>query len=275
MRRNFVTAVGASLAGPMPVNPSLGSRSIVCVELYGIFDTSDLRKAAETRIGCLKSKSDEKDLAGVNWSWPVESFERFDAYAVWNDLHPFLVEHIWTVGAVLEGLGLRPSSSPYRRSDQQEQQESSIRAAWHSNPETPMPLFLSFDLLTTLAMITTTRPGSNFPPPAAEKIPVTVFLTSTFKVLQRALIADDVFHSLGMALSRARSAVTGMVEFQPYRRLGVLLWDKWRMYSVGLMPNTAQMRVPTPDGGFIEVNDNRETIQELQARWLASVGKKL
>lgn len=61
-------------------------------------------------------------------------------------------------------------------------------------------------------------------------------------------------------LSRTdRPPSVAMNDIWPYRRSGVLLWDSWRMYSTGLVPNTSRERRPAPGGGFIEPNCDADT----------------
>ena len=47
------------------------------------------------------------------------------------------------------------------------------------------------------------------------------------------------------------------------------------MYCVGLMRNSFRETVPSPDGGFVERDDQRDSMEEFQSRWLALVGKKI
>lgn len=59
------------------------------------------------------------------------------------------------------------------------------------------------------------------------------------------------------------------------RRLGLGLWDYWRMYSTGLM-ECPPGRVPTPDGGFVEPSTwGQGSSSNPIIPWLKLIGKEV
>ena len=67
-----------------------------------------------------------------------------------------------------------------------------------------------------------------------------------------------------------------MREARPFRRLGAILWNDWRMYSVGLHSSTSREKmIPTPDVGFVDGNAGNLTIWDIIPRWLGLVCKPL
>jgi hypothetical protein len=62
-------------------------------------------------------------------------------------------------------------------------------------------------------------------------------------------------------------------QIRPFRRIGVVLWNSWRMYSAGLLSSTSRGSNCTPDGGFVDGNDFRLSMYDISSRWLALVGK--
>ncbi|PIG88702.1 hypothetical protein AARAC_000586 [Aspergillus arachidicola] len=81
------------------------------------------------------------------------------------------------------------------------------------------------------------------------------------------------------AVALDKSAIGVFRYIRPFRRLGVLLWDKWRIFSVGLIrkPHREDV-IPTPDGGFLDSDSDdslRVCLEEYTSTWLAMVGKTL
>lgn len=190
-------------------------------------------------------------------------------YGVWNGIQEFRSEMIWTVAAVLADLGLHPS---YGRSGVQLEP---TRAAWEFPLETPIPFFASFELPQQH-----TDNNYNYtiwsPPPVPDETPVNIAWSRTARGCDGASNQTVILHYHSRSLARSGGLGTlSMMEMQPYRRVGVVLWDFWRVFSIGLMPNTRRETTPTPDGGFISPDPNGETRQEWQSRWLAVVNKKL
>ena len=86
-----------------------------------------------------------------------------------------------------------------------------------------------------------------------------------------------LFRSLRQQALRGRPdrpRSVAMNNIRPYRRSGALLWDSWRMYSTGLMPNTSRERRPVPGGGFIEPNCDEDTREDILSAWLEIAGVK-
>ncbi|KAK2762135.1 hypothetical protein FQN54_001142 [Arachnomyces sp. PD_36] len=268
MRRNFVAAIEASpdISVPAPTRVQRASEPFSWIEEYRVYWSiwhlhlySELRKAAGGKHEFLH---DSEKAPGGRWNWSAESIGELDAYPLWNKIHEFLVEQLLIIAAILDDLGLKPS---YGRSGQE--QVESTRAAFYSG--SPMPFFSSFEL---------PEGAGNHPiwspPPMPEETPAEVAWRRTSRFCNNESPQTTLFRSFGLRLTRARPPVLEMIEIQPFRRMGVLLWDKWRMHSVGLMPITLLERIPTPDGGFVE-DAPRGNIEDFQSRWLALVGKEL
>ena len=60
--------------------------------------------------------------------------------------------------------------------------------------------------------------------------------------------------------------------FKPWRRMGFVIWDSWRMYTVGLCHVKRTERMPTPDGEFLEAELPGIKAPDKTPRWLALVG---
>lgn len=61
--------------------------------------------------------------------------------------------------------------------------------------------------------------------------------------------------------------VADITSFEPFRRLGICLWDKWRLYSAGLMSISERSRIITPDGECLDAGRYGPTIMEGKFRW--------
>lgn len=61
-----------------------------------------------------------------------------------------------------------------------------------------------------------------------------------------------------------------LLRIQLYRRLGVLVWDVWRMYSTGLMQWNNGEQTETPNGGLTDAQ--HVGLQEWHSRWIALAG---
>ncbi|CDM28789.1 unnamed protein product [Penicillium roqueforti FM164] len=65
----------------------------------------------------------------------------------------------------------------------------------------------------------------------------------------------------------------GLRHFRPWRRLGLVIWDSWRMYTVGLcyFPYRGQgLDPPSLDGSIFEVKQRKPDFGPI---WLALVGQ--
>ncbi|CAG8425688.1 unnamed protein product [Penicillium salamii] len=66
-----------------------------------------------------------------------------------------------------------------------------------------------------------------------------------------------------------------MEDILRYRRCGVFLWDLWRMFSTGMLPNTFRRETPTPDGGLIEPkSENSPGPFGVLSKWLEVGGAR-
>ncbi|RDW64457.1 uncharacterized protein DSM5745_09868 [Aspergillus mulundensis] len=191
-------------------------------------------------------------------------------------------ERIWTTGALLSDLGLTPTYAHYPFQHEQSQlahdpegQESS-RGAWTFPEETPPPFFALFDL----------PPSSNPPrvwapprPPTKTKGTETWQLTAERRtsVPRQCMLVSQA----SSALSRGRRLVSpALVDFRPWRRLGMPIFDSWRMHLLRLFdfPRNPGDVVPTPDNGFLEVVPRdpeaqaRVPLADYTGRLLALVG---
>lgn len=289
MQRNFCTAVETysasshTFTGQVPnleTPPSWTEEYRVYRALWHLRHYSDLQKVAH---GHTTSVGSTQKLGG--WDWFSKSIDRLDPYASWNDLvnsNGLLdcrIEEIWSVAAILADLGLQASYGSVGQG-----QEEPSQARWDLPPETPMPLFTSFELphhaidysvwgsppvpedaeAYTASQRSSKSPTIWFPPlepddPEADKAG---HRSSNF--LHKPTIQSVMFRLISKLRLQSRPIVTGLQDVRPYRRLGVFMWDKWRIYSAGLMDRSSTRDSPTPSGGF----------WELQSRWLALIGKE-
>ncbi|KAF9885831.1 hypothetical protein FE257_012303 [Aspergillus nanangensis] len=278
LQRNFVAAVGASSTDSLAsegggtlsgsCRASKASEPFWWIEEYRVYWSlwhlrhySDLRKAVEVL-------SPARHDPQTRWSWPLNSIERLDAYGVWNEIHGFVAEWIWSVAVGLEECGLRSSSESGGR------EELPLDDRERFLNETTVPFFESFDLPQTSSSQDTAFKHVWCPPPVPDETPITRAWRGGLQRCGEPTGQTMLYRSHALMLTRMRPAVVDMMEIQPYRRLGVLLWTTWRMYSVGLFPNNRPERTPAPNGGFLEVNRKRVTaVRDMQSRWLVLVGK--
>ena len=270
MQQNFISAVGNSLGSAASQR---AAEPIAWVEEYPVYwalwhlqHYSALRKAAKFR-----------------WGWPKESVKKFsDNYIAHNDIFCILTEVIWTVAAILADLGLHPLYGHTTKAKREEKdkaeeeghEEESTKAAWEYPTETPIPFFASLEL----PLHQDYKYYSNYPiwsprPVPDAEIEETWFRTPYYRLgLGQARMFRA--YTSGSPLARFRQAWLDMRQIQPFRRIGVMLWNKWRMYSVGLfttIPRGASVR--TPDGDFVREEDFRLSRYDVFSRWLALVGK--
>lgn len=198
------------------------------------------------------------------------SVERLDTYADSNGLvtpHGLLdhrIEEVWSVAAVLADLGLQV----FYETPEQKQQEPP-KARWLLPPQKSMPICISFEL---------PRKGMQYPvwcpPPMPEGTDTEIAWNRSLRSVYSSTEQSRYFTMLSRQLERVKPSESGMRDLRPYRRLGAFIWDKWRIYSAGLMQANSRKRTPTPCGGFIDPNDvTLQTSQEMQVRWMALIGK--
>ncbi|KAL2812993.1 hypothetical protein BJX63DRAFT_432282 [Aspergillus granulosus] len=61
-----------------------------------------------------------------------------------------------------------------------------------------------------------------------------------------------IFRMYSLSMARRRPPNYAPWTMRPFRRLGIAIWDNWRMYKVGLFDVLARQPVPTRDGGSID-----------------------
>ncbi|KAL4759660.1 uncharacterized protein BDW70DRAFT_169282 [Aspergillus foveolatus] len=210
-----------------------------------------------------------REAATRRWNWDEISMIGLDAYNDWNDTDFDRAEKMWTTAALLSDLGL--------------QGEESSRAAWTFPDETLLPFF---DFKSFYLSTGTTRPSeiwtSPSPPPDSEVTEAWSLSAESRPWLPKHLRIFQ--HQSGAASRGGKPASNPFVVFRQWRRLGVTIWDGWRMYRVGLYdgpPRRAGEVIPNPDGTCLPVlpsdPDERARIPvvDYMSRWLALIGEKL
>ena len=250
MRQNFVNAIGCTGVGslPGPVRAQYAARDFSWVEEANVFWI----------LWHLRHYSD-LHTRGSHENWPASSAERFAEYRERNSLHMYHAEMISVVSAILDDLGLNPIYSyPGLR-----ECEESPEASWGYPVQTPLPRFHSFELEDTHITI--------WPPqPKPEVSPVTIAWCLGPDFCGRFFNYMQMYRMWTIMRSRSISNPDVHVQrMQLYRRLGIFIWDIWRMFSTGLISWKKQECIETPDGHFTEIHDIYT--QELQSRWLALV----
>jgi hypothetical protein len=217
-----------------------------------------------------------RKAATGSWNWATQSIQDLDAYNVWNEIDRGNSEQIWTIAALLSDLDLTPSYGHYaeelRRSQwfkmDTEGPESS-HAAWEFPEQTPIPFFHSFNLPPTESMPIWSPP---LIPPQNE---ATTSRQWQLAPKWRSEIPMHVqyFRKQNGRVSRARCPSLGLSHFRPWRRLGLVIWDSWRMHTVGLcyFPSRGPgLDPPNPDGSVFEGEHEKP---DLGRRLLALVGQ--
>ncbi|RAK97453.1 uncharacterized protein BO80DRAFT_428296 [Aspergillus ibericus CBS 121593] len=196
--------------------------------------------------------------------------EKLETYTTWNGLvnndSPMpRVEEIWTLAAVLTDLGLHVSYGFFKH-----EPNEPLNALWDLPQETPLPL-IPFSNLPPQAM--------NYPVWCPSPVPNVTKINDTWD----RIVQDPSFPSLvsmffrsqvyDMLMARRRTA-TCMEDMRPYRRLGMCIWDAWRVYSAGLLSFRCVGMIPTPTGGFVEPSrPGLHNVRKMQIRWAALIGK--
>ncbi|KAL2797359.1 hypothetical protein BJX66DRAFT_91511 [Aspergillus keveii] len=236
-------------------------------------------------FSCLKMAAERR------WNWPAKSLNDLKAYLDWNYINPIHAEQIWTVSAVISDLGLGPSyqtpALPIGHSDSymppappwlgrdlldQHTQEPPL-AIWHyPTDETLLPFFASFHL--PQATSAHFHSSSFSPPPVPAETPVTTQWGQTAESSESRSAPTGLMRIFSLRMARAQKNY-GTWAMRPFRRLGITIWDKWRMHQVGLLCVYARGQVPTPDGGFIEAvpQDGPPRVDwvEMHGRWAALI----
>ncbi|KAI9042759.1 uncharacterized protein KD926_005089 [Aspergillus affinis] len=206
----------------------------------------------------------------------------------WNNISLRGAEKIWTTAALLSDLGLSPiyGHYPFQHEErflaQDPEGEESSRAAWTFSDETPPPFFQSFDLpprwdMTNSSLVWT--PPS--PPPDTAATKAWSLRAESRPRLPR---QSSIFWYASASASNNRPSNRRFVNFKRWRRLGVAIWDEWRMHRIGLFdgpPQSPGEVIPTPEGRCLTVlpRDPEERARiprfDYASRWLALIGEKL
>ncbi|KFY16197.1 hypothetical protein V491_05409 [Pseudogymnoascus sp. VKM F-3775] len=252
MQQNFISVVSGLPAGSLPGS----TRAEKAAKPFSWVEVSNVYWA----LWHLRHYSDlHKYASRQNWS--EDSMKRLEEYHTWNSIDYLNAEIIATVAAVLADLGFSPIYSyPYQGED-----EESLQGVWWYPMETPPPLFLSFDLERSIDITVWPSP----PTPQSDSTTEAWHLSPGYcgkAPSQMALYKD---WARVLAYQGPNPNYT-LLRIQPYRRLGVLVWDAWRMYSTGLMQWNNGEQIETPDRGLTDVQ--HVALKEWHSRWIALAG---
>ncbi|KAA8646798.1 hypothetical protein EYZ11_009955 [Aspergillus tanneri] len=278
IQQNFVSALNEIDAGDI----SASNRVQIACEPFSF--TEEYR--VYSSLWHLQHYSSLREAATERWHWDEISISGLDKYNKWNRTDVQRAEKMWTTAALLSDLGLSPIYGHYPFQHQQiylaqdPEGEESSRAAWTFLNATPLPFFQSFDLppgqdMTRSSPIWT--PPS--PPPETEATKAWSLGAESRQRLPTHLGIFKIASSMA-SIQRLPSSYS-FVDFKQWRRLGVVVWDAWRMYRIGLfegLPRSPGEVIPTPEGGYLTVlprdPDERAQIPSVnyKSRWLALIG---
>lgn len=262
MRRKFTSAVASALGPPAgdraAAPPSWIEEFRVYEALWQLEHYSRLRRAAAGR-----------------WGWSEDEMaETGRKYITSSNISRFSSEQIWTVAAVLADSGLAPvyETNAGIGGSTPECQEEPVLERWALPHETPIPCFETLDL----PVYDQKHVWS--PPPVPDE-------DSTVQDIWSQTPRHRLSLTVSLAMIRSHTRMVtwrsgfeqssrDLRDMRPFRRLGVSIWDTWRMYSVGLWTNIRRdSERPTPDGGVAYGSAFQLSVYETSARWLALVGK--
>ncbi|CAG8945367.1 unnamed protein product [Penicillium salamii] len=235
LRREFASAVGLE-----PLHAQRANEPFRWIEEYRMYwalwhlrSFSDYTKYVEKYRSYMSGGGDP----------PPKLTQDVDIDPTSHGVHVFLKEIIWTAAVALEDLQTCPMT---RSSGGVLKPEHRNTLSW--DMDTDVPFFRSFELPRSVE----TQYSTWSPPP----IPIANVMAIHWRLRPKHFKVPspqtDQFRSLRFQVSRRGPNRRGMDDILRYRRCGVLLWSKWRMFCSGLHPNQFRERVPTPDGGFID-----------------------
>ncbi|PWY83665.1 hypothetical protein BO94DRAFT_536359 [Aspergillus sclerotioniger CBS 115572] len=247
MRRKFCTSVETHLATSIVNEDFAGPFSFIeeCRAYWALWHLrhySDLHKLARERIN---SPDNTKII------------QKLKTYASWNGptaLH-YRAEEIWAIAATLSDLGLYAS-----------QQKEPSQDRLSRPPRVPLPLFTSFQF---------PPQAENHPvwcpPPVPEHTTVNEAWDRIVRHPEDSSRGTLFYHQLLSILQVYGLASPAIQDMPPFRRLGVFIWDCWRLYSAGLKFITEN--IPAPNGGVVQaMHIDQKRVYEMQANWLALRG---
>lgn len=230
-----------------------------------------------------------RKAAMERWSCDEASINNLDKYNIWNRmLDRREIEKFWTVAALLSDLGLSPSYGhyPFQHENkllaQDAEGKESSRAAWTFSQATPPPFLSSFDLPPSQYLSDSNNnhhsPVWN-PPPSPPITSATDAWHLTPQYRSWHPLHVSLFQQASTAVSIGRKPSShSLVNLKPWRRLGMIIWDDWRMYSLGLYELPRMKALPTPNGGLLEApQTNLRGLHissiDYVSRWLALIGE--
>ncbi|KAL4901478.1 hypothetical protein BDW74DRAFT_181768 [Aspergillus multicolor] len=295
IQQTFISALSGVPAGDL--QPS--RRQQIAREPFSFTE----ERRVHTSLWHLQHYSCLREAATQRWGWDEASLNGLDVYSKWNDTDYYQSEQIWTTAALLTDLDLNPPLRPIyghypfqsqeRFLAQDPEGEESSRAAWTFPNETPLPLFefTSFDLSTHTGTTSSSESESESesktwtpaPPPPETEATRAWHLNAAWRSWLPRQVA--IFRRASGSASNDRPvASNSFLAFKQWRRLGVPIWDEWRMYRIGLYegpPRRAGEVIPTPDGSCLPVlpDDPEERAKiprvDYLSSWLALIGEEL
>ncbi|PLB44467.1 hypothetical protein P170DRAFT_480227 [Aspergillus steynii IBT 23096] len=281
IQQNFVSALTGIPAGDI----SASDRVKIACEPFSFAEEYRVYSS----LWHLQHYASLREAATERWHWDEISMHGLHAYNKWNDTDFRRAEKMWTTAALLSDLGLSPIYGHHPFQDQERflaqdpEGEESSRAAWTFPEETPLPFFRSFDLppgrdMTRSYSLIWTPPS---PPPDTEVNKAWALRAESRPWLPRH-VGEFRRASTLASLERVPCSYH-FVAFKRWRRLGLVIWDAWRVYRLGLfegVPRRPGEVIPTPEGGHLTVipDDPGEREQQLLrvnyvSRWLALIGE--
>lgn len=210
------------------------------------------------------------DSTSRKWTWPTDEADKITTLAIF-DFSPVQSYEIHSVADLLRHLGapsLRDAETP-GRTDR------------HLMP--PLPLFAS------LHVPNITQYATWQSPPVPEETALNFYWGRSPEYASGKSKQAGSYVAMQLNLSfRPSLYPTGLDDIRPFYRLGVFIWDTWRMYLMGFL-NMARRQATGADGKAREEEKEKEMIQApdgsyfsppfitlyvLQKRWCALVGRK-
>ncbi|KAJ5333799.1 uncharacterized protein N7506_007582 [Penicillium brevicompactum] len=278
MHRNFISAVGDAFG---PTSARRAGEPIVWLEEYRVYwalwqleNYAALCKAARSR-----------------WSWSTVSFNRLrDITNIDRNIVP-LAEHIWSIAAVLESLGLQCSYKLMSVDILQEKSMGGVEPRGHG-PETSsefgdlpdyspntIPFFQLLDPLPLQPLLSSSGPQDVYPVWSPPRIPNGESQTEVdwlqgprhrFSLSPAAMMYQS--HRQMNSSRRRFKYATALGSPRLYRLSGVMIWNLWRMYSVGLFTVRFDGTRCTPMGDIVE--NTQLSSKDFVQRWSALIRKR-